>query len=1446
VEAVWRGDGEAVARVRLAEEVGGAGGSYVLHPALLDACFQPVAAALSASDDTATVYLPIGMDSFDLLGDGNRIRWSHARADRPAATDTLSADIRLFDEAGCLVARMAGMRFKAVSGGARCELAGRIADWIYERTWTPMPLAAAPAAKWQAADLSALAPRLTEHFEELAAAPGLAKYGEFLEQLEAVSALYVRQAFESLQWRSAFQTRFSAEDLRASLGIAERHGRLFGRLLEILAETGCLRRSESGWELISETPYEDPGPLLEALRSRYPEASAEIELVSRSAPHLAASLRGERDGLDLLFPGGSFETAQRLYCDSTLAHLFNTVAAAAVSGVAAQRSHRLRVLEIGAGTGGTTAYVLPKLAGRDIEYAFTDISAAFTARAAERFQQPGVRSEQLDIETDPVRQGFGCRQFDIVIAANVLHATADLSRTLRNVHSLLAPGGALVLLEVTKRQRWLDLTVGLTEGWWRFQDTDLRPDYPTLSVDQWRCLLEREGFDDLVVTPEAPARGLLSRQTMIAARRRPEMQSGRWVLFADAGNAGKHLLGALHAAGADAVLMPPAACPRSREEFVAQIRRWASEGIGGLVHLPGVDSPPETLDGLRQAQAEACGSALQLLWALASSACEKPPRLWMVTRGAQPVTPESGVADPSHATLWGLGLTATLEHPEVPCTLVDLDPAADSMECLVAELLASDGESQVAYRDGQRYVARLVRGVVRPAAVSEDSGHWRWQVSRRGDIDGLEIAPAMHRTPGPGEIAIRVAAAGLNFKDVMNVLGIYPGDAGPLGGECAGTVTAVGAGVDEFKPGDPVLALAPASFSDCAITRSELAAHLPPELTFTDGAAIPVAFLTAAYCLNHVCQIGRGDRVLIHTAAGGVGMAATGIAIAAGAEVFATAGSDAKRKTLRRLGVRHVFDSRTPGFADDIRSLTGGRGVDIVLNSLAGAMRDRSFEVLVPGGVFLEIGKRGVWTPERVAALGKNVRYFVIDWSDTARENPALIGRMLRDITRRVAAGELWLLPCHVFPVREACRAFRFMAQARHTGKIVLASSHVAPAPLFPSNAAYLISGGFGGLGLAVAGWLAARGARHLVLFGRRPPDREQRKLLRNIEQQGVRVLAVEADAADEQQVAGLLEEIRRTMPPLRGIFHCAGVLDDGPLVKQNWPRFRNVFAPKVDGAWNLDRLSRGFPINLFVLFSSAASFFGSRGQANHAAANAFLDALAHYRRANGLPAISIDWGPWAQIGAAARLGVDRGAAARGLGLIDVEAGLEALGRLLASDLVQAGVAPVDWTKLLERFPGAAARYVDLIAGVAKPAKRDAPSSNGRRPLRRILEEALPAKRRTLLDSFAEEQARAVLGLAAGYPIPPSRPLQELGLDSLLAIELRNKLAAAVEKPLPASTLFDHPTLEQLSGYLWRDILGFDVPVPEAVAGGLDMLSAVEQLSDEEADRLFQKLSPVH
>ena len=897
-------------------------------------------------------------------------------------------------------------------------------------------------------------------------------------------------------------------------------------------------------------------------------------------------------------------------------------------------------------------------------------------------------------------------------------------------------------------------------------------------------------------------------------------RKGRWLILDDGSGRGKRLAEEIVQRGGKALRVVPEEAPADgavtldatrADDYVRVLAQAAGDGpLTGVVSLWPLRVPALGFSDMPSAgQGYGTEAALLLLQAItADSSPVGSPRVWIVTAGSQ-VVDGTETLRVQQAPVAGLARVAANEHPDLRVTHVDLDPQATPGDArwLADEVLCDAEQTQVAWRKGVRWTAHLARKL-RRSAPHVDDAPIRLNIAERGTLENLAIGSMERRHPGPGEVELRVRASGLNFRDVLSALGLYPGEIRHLGSDCAGEITAVGEGVTQFAVGDRVVAMVEGAFASHAVTRWEFVAPLPKALDFEQGAAIPTAYLTADITLNHLGRMKHGDKVLIHSGAGGVGMAAIALAHRVGAEIFATAGSPEKRDVLALLGVHHVLDTRSTAFCDEILRITNGKGVDIVLNSLAGAMLDKSFECLADGGIFLEIGKRGLWTQERVAQLGRGIRYHIVDCNDNARDTPELVGQIFTRVLKEIEAGLLPWLPCTTFPFDKAADAFRYMAQARHIGRVVF-RHRVEPRrlerPIRP-DATYLVTGGLKGLGLLAAQWLAGEGARHLLLAGRSPPDAAAQNALAALQAQGVQACVVSADVSVADGVQRLMDALDGGLPPLGGVIHCAAVLDDGVLARQSVERFARVMGPKADGAWRLHAAleRQGHSPEFVVLYSSLSSVFGSPGQGNYVAANAFLDALAHHRRGQDLAATSINWGAWLEVGMATRGNTSTRASAQGFTPLSPAQGIQALDLVVRDHPTQVAVAPIDWRLTVAQW--GAASVPPLLADLVAEAKHRAYSSPGDAVALapRVDFARLDASERLMqLTALVRRELATVLALAtAQEAIALDQSFSTLGLDSLTAVELRNRLQAAIGRGVPPNAAFEWPTVAEMAHYL--------------------------------------------
>ena len=855
--------------------------------------------------------------------------------------------------------------------------------------------------------------------------------------------------------------------------------------------------------------------------------------------------------------------------------------------------------------------------------------------------------------------------------------------------------------------------------------------------------------------------------------------------------------------------------PQDWQRLFAQAQESGAPITGIVWRGTGRPNAEESSDEFGARLEKDIGSLLSAVRTLlAQETVKLPGGLWIITERAVATEPGEQV-DPVQAALWGLGRTIIAEQPTLHCRLTDHDGSDEAVHSL-AGLLGASGtplqEPELALRQGKFLASRLLPWARSGHLAVPRAGDYVLAPTERGAIDNLRLAETEVPPPAAGQVQVRVEAAGLNFRDVLNVLGLYPGDPGLIGGDFSGIVTESGAGVTGFEVGQRVFGFMQGAFASRINVPAQLLAPVPHGLSAVAAASIPAAALTARLAFDWA-QLKRGDRVLIHAASGGVGLAAIQMAQQHGAIVFATA-STYKRATLRKLGVEYVYDSRTTDFADQILVDTDGAGVDVVLNSLTNeGFVEATVRATARNGRFAEIAKRDIWTHEKMAAARPDIHYEVVALDGTILQDSERIRQLLAEVSDGLGSGEWAPLPAEIYPLTEAKTAFRRMQQARHIGKIVLQM----PNPLqLQGDRTYLITGGLGALGLHTASYLAQLGAGDIVLTGRRTPDAHAQQAIADItERYRCRVHTFAADIGDESEVEELLERIRAEMPPLAGVAHLAGVLDDALLPQQSVERFRTALLPKALGAWNLHRLTRKDDLEFFIVYSSISSVLGSPGQANYATANALLDGLVADRRARGLPATSVNFGPWAQGGMAASEAARANLGAQGLVSMEPAAALNALGEVLAHGTGQATVIKANWQRAAKMLGGSRPPILDHLLPSA------AATTPGDSELLKKLHEVPEAERVSFLTEFLQQEVRQFLRLAQP-PAATSRFL-DLGTDSLMAVELRNRLYGQFGGAftISATAIFDYPTISSLAEYLASQ-------VPEAVpeASGVETVGA--------------------
>ena len=1410
----------------------------LLHPALLDCAFQLIIHLLKndTQADHGIAFVPAKI---------SQVRWRpglgvphlvRARLRRRAPHSVL-ADYELYDADGRQIAIIEGVRLRSV------RLAKTSSDPIAFLDYAAIPLPhplALPASN-HALHGDALTKVVRDVAGELARDDALLRYTQEIEPLlESLCDHYTATTLCTLGRNG----QIGPQHLEHICNTEPAMRPVLQWMLERVAQR---RPDRAGWQV--DSPQDDdasPEDIWNDLLREYPDYFPIVQSVGRIGLRLKDLLAGRITWQDALPRGVTPARLARGIFGNAARRQIN---AAVVQRLAeAQRSRqpgqRLSIVEIGMDEPFFADSICPTLDFTVADYLYASPEADAlegTSSLRERFPAFQVRGLDANLSLPDTRA-------DLILLFAGFDSRERAQQLLTRARAWLKPGGTLLLVG-TQPAAWMNFVFGGQAGWWSHDANEMirSAQYP---ASHWQTVLPQLSMQCQLTLELAPGASSgpylvvasLPERDALAPNPPTLSQTGGWIILADAAQVPHSalvdgLVEQLADSHGQTVLVRTDVDPDTLNAILIDAREALGEVIG-IIHLAGLSLPrsrPKTRHGDLEraclaAQVRRCDLAARL-----AQACERmelSTTLWLVTAGAAPflapADQEDDIQGLNDASLWLFGRTLINEAAGFDVRLVDLPMSGPlPLEALAREILWPTAEQEIALGPmGERHVPRLRRRTrpQRPAAKPQPRARLAIHLGFEspGQLRNLRWQQAPMGDPAEHEIEVQVQATGLNFRDVMYTLGLLSdeaienGFAGPtLGLEFAGVVDRVGTRVIGYKPGDAVVGFGPASFSDRLLTTTSAIARIPENMSVQAAATIPSAFFTVYYALHHLAHLEAGEKILIHGAAGGVGIAAIQYAQWLGAEVHATAGSDEKRDFLRLMGVEHIYDSRSLTFGDQVLANTDGTGVDVVLNSLAGEAINQNLRILKPFGRFLELGKRDFYENTRIGLrpFRNNISYFGIDADQLMAERPDLTHRLFNQMMALFHDDVLHPLPYRVFEAENVVDAFRHMQQARQIGKIVVTyprmpaseALEVAPTPrktlILPEQATYLVTGGLAGFGLRTAGWLADKGARHLVLISRSgPASDEARTAIDTLRKRGVHVEARACDVTDRTAMQVLFDEMAQTLPPLRGIVHAAMVIDDGLIANMSATQIERVMAPKIVGALLLDELSRQAKLDFFVLFSSGTTLFGNPGQASYVAANGWLEALARRRRAAGLPATCPRWGAIDDAGFLARnVKVKDALQARmGGSALPAAVALQALEDMLLADEGDLGVLELDWRALARFLPSALSPKFQWLAREVESGSADEDSSGDIGELVASLDDA--ALHPVVLNMLKKE-----IGTILRVPVDkvdPERSVYDMGLDSLMGVELIVALENIFGIRLSVMALSESVTLAKLADRL--------------------------------------------
>ena len=846
--------------------------------------------------------------------------------------------------------------------------------------------------------------------------------------------------------------------------------------------------------------------------------------------------------------------------------------------------------------------------------------------------------------------------------------------------------------------------------------------------------------------------------------------------------------------------------------------------IKNIFHLWGLDNVAETnIDDFYAFQSKTSFFIPKLIRSIGKylgSTIEKP-RLWSVTKNVINFKNQSLDVNTFGAPIYGMGRTIDNEHPEIKFTRIDIENEWKDLDVLVNLFFSKTVENELLIREKTVFAARLSHDIIenhqKPKGgiqINAKDKFFEAIIDEPGIIGNIKIREKVLLEPSEDQIQMEVMALGVNFMNLMSALGIYPGKEngfGTLGIECAGVVTKIGKNVSHLNVGDRVFGMAYHSMASHINVTGALMQRIPSGMDFNEAATVPAVFLTSYYSLITLGRLKKGDRVLIHGATGGVGLSAIQIAQEVGAEIFATAGSVEKRDYLKSLGIKHVYDSRTLDFIDAIKLDTNNEGVDVVLNSLTGEAMLGSLSLLGNFGRFIEIGKKDVYENAKIGLeiFGRGLSYSMVDFEKMIFEKPNFVGNLMAQILPYFENAKYTTLQKRVFLIEKSVDAFEFMSKSSHIGKIVInlenKDIYIESLPnsrtTFKGNASYLLSGGYGGLGLTFVQWMFENGAKHFILIGRSGPKDEAKNQIAQLIEKGADIKIIQADGSNRSE----LEKIIHGVPnekPLKGILHLSGVLDDSSIQNLEDERFIRVMKPKVDGAFHLSQLTKDMNLDIFLFFSSSALLFGSPGQAAYSAANAYLDALSNKLNLQSKEALSINWGTVSTVGLAAEKG-NRGNRLEEEGVYSITPNecIEAFNSIGNTDKPVVGIFNFDAHKWQQTYNTAANNpYFEYLKEEGLTVNRDEISF--REQINKVVDNQ---ELISLIEEKIKEKAGGVLKLNPSK-IEIKTPFKTMGIDSLMSIQLKNQLEKTFETSISVTSFWTYPNIKEFTKFMINEL----------------------------------------
>ncbi|WP_454782253.1 SDR family NAD(P)-dependent oxidoreductase [Legionella sp. WA2022007384] len=1390
---------------------------YCIPPTILDSCFQLLIGVLHRQGYSSQAALPVRIGRIRMFAQLPEQIYLYAEI-LTITKQGIHAQFKIIDNLGRLIALIDDCRFKNISFSRQGDAMKMYVNKAH------LLSCAAPLS----IDFSTLT-MIRQHVQDIAYTKKEDRVRHFEEVMPLFDVMIAQFIYRAIKTIAAQKQTFSLDSLCDYGGVIKSQQPLLKQYLRVLVEDGLLLKTQSQeYTFVEPKEQYDAEFIWNALLNHYPNYLSELSIVGRWSLHLTSLLQGKITTEEFL-PSLHDDTFHYFLNSAPSADGIHILVRESIQAIVARwpSERRLRILEIGQGFSSLTLNLLESLPAERTDYliALGDETASYEAKHY-LSKYLFAKTTTLALDSDFINQSSLAEQsFDIILLRNCLHAVDNVLHPLTMLRSLLSKNGILLLME-RHSDRLYDMSLGLRPEWWRLNDEN-EPLSRFYSLPTWGKLLQDAGFQYTEALPEPGAaqregsflflaQPLSDTTTVFAPQIRP--QPIDIIVVTSQHKAKDYLTQAIENKGAIADIYFVSNDNEAFDCSSKLLQQSLAPFIKKSTRLRLVVLLDARIE-MEQAGVK-CNEVIDLIKTIERYNWTVQPQVILVTSNAAPcdLIPTTIADNPVQATLWGLGRVLINEYPGFDCKLIDLqgDITPELAANLANELVLNDGEDEIILTATARYGIRLMMPT---AAHLEQSvlQEYRLDFERSGSLHHLKWFPVQEIKLADDEVQIKPHATGLNFRDLMYTMGFIPDEAvqdgflgATLGMEFAGEILATGKKVSNFKVGDRVMGFAPASFSTTTSTKAYAIAHLPSQWDYSAGAGVPIAFFTAYYALHHLAHLQPGERILIHGAAGGVGIAAIQLARNIGAEIYTTAGSASKRDFLRLLGVRNIFDSRSLVFAEQIMQETANEGVDVILNCLSGEAINANLTILKPFGRFLELGKRDFYLNSKIGLrpFKNNIAYFGIDADQLIIKNPQLCSQIFGNILVLFEQNVLSPLPYREFANNSIHDAFRYMQQSKHIGKIIVRFTEkpndhllnfksLSSLSLCP-NSAYLITGGFSGFGLKSAQYLAEKGARHLILLGRQGLVKEEAKnAVSRLTEQGIKVDIHALDISDPMQIQQLINSLQQNKVLLKGIIHAATVYEDALIKNLDTQKMNNVFAAKVKGAWNLHHSTKNLLLDFFVVYSSVTTLFGNPGQGNYVAANHYLEKLISLRRKQGLSGLFVAWGPIYDAGYLARNEKLRALLMTQMGgqIFTSEHALNWLEQLILNKEMGAAIADLNLRKMQRAFPKMNAPKYSKLLSIEE-------HKNSKYTKQTDIHELLSGKStqealEIVSNILADEVAR-ILRLPK-EKIDRKESLLNIGLDSLVGAELSNAIEQRFNFPLPMMTLSQGFSLDTLT-----------------------------------------------